>query len=236
MLRLRRVAPRGVAAGAARFTNPDRPRLPCTRALAVGDLTLDDRYPDSQALLEIGIRSAVAVPIRGGVDRALGVLAVHDSQVRDYAAADVLYLRAVANVLAATIARERAQATLTCLQETTAKLAEARTSREIAEAIVSSGATCVEAAGRLGRRGLGGRLEARDARLSRVRPVPYRRVPLDPARRPEPDHRRDLQGTPFYFRSADEFKDAYPGVPYTRFEAMAVLPVMTAAGAVGSWR
>lgn len=200
---------------------------------AVGDLALDDRYPDSQALLALGIRSAAAVPIRGGVERALGVLAVHDSQARDYAAADVLYLRAVANVLAAAIARERAQATLTCLQETTAKLAEARTSREIADAIVSSGATCVEAAG-----GWVAEVSADGSRLEmlaslgydQVRTAEYRSIPLD-ERNPTTD--AISGGTPFFFRSADEFRAAYPEVPYTRFEAMAVLPVMTAEGAVG---
>ena len=51
-----------------------------------------------------GIASASpAVPIRGGVDRALGVLAVHDTRVRDYPPADVLYLRQSANVLGRSI-------------------------------------------------------------------------------------------------------------------------------------
>ncbi len=200
---------------------------------AVGDFTLDDRYPDSLSLVPLGIRSAVAVPIRGGVERALGVLAVHDSRVRDYTAADVLYLRALANILAASIARERAQATLTCLQETTARLTEARTSREIGEAMVSSGATCVEAAG-----GWVAEVSADGSRLEMLaslgyeesRAADYSSISLD-ERNPTTD--AISRGTTLYFRSAAEFRAEYPDVPYTRFEAMAVLPVITAAGAVG---
>ena len=173
------------------------------------------------------------MPIRGGVERALGVLVVHDAEPRDYTAADVLYLRALANILAATIARERAQATLTCLQETTARLTEARTSREIGEAMVSSGATCVEAAG-----GWVAEVSADGSSLEMLaslgyeesRAADYRSISLD-TRNPTTD--AISRKTALYFRTAAEFRAEYPDVPYTRFEAMAVMPVITAAGAVG---
>ena len=62
------------------------------------------------------------------------------------------------------------------------------------------------------------------------RAADYRSISLD-ERNPTTD--AISAGTPSYFRSAAEFRAEYPDVPYTRFEAMAVLPVITAAGAVG---
>ena len=225
--------PRAIPARAAHLEHPDRPRLP--RTGAVCRRRLHPRRPLSRfaVAVPLGIRSAVAVPIRGGVERALGVLAVHDARPRDYTAADVLYLRALANILAATIARERAQTTLTWLQETTARLTEARTSREIGEAMVSSGATCVEATG-----GWVAEVSADGARLELLaslgydesRAADYRSISLD---EPNPTTDAISSGTTLYFRSAAEFRAEYPDVPYTRFEAMAVLPVITGADAVG---
>jgi serine/threonine-protein kinase RsbW len=199
----------------------------------VADLDADTRFGGSRPLTSAGIRSAAAVPIRGGIDRALGVLAVHDTPVRQFVDADVFYLRALANILAAAIAREQAQTALIRLQETTALLAEARTPREIGQAIVSSGAAAVGATGgwvaEVSRAGDALELLASfgydDARTGE-----YRTIPLD-----SPNPTTDALGarTPLYFRAAEEVRVAYPDVPYTRFNAMAVLPVMAGTEAVG---
>jgi serine/threonine-protein kinase RsbW len=199
----------------------------------VPDLEADDRFPDSRHLVEVGIRSAAGVPIRGGVDRALGVLAVHDTSVRVFVDADVFYLRALANILAAAIAREQVQSALARLQETTALLAEARTSREIGETIVSSGAASVGAAGgwaaEISRAGDSLELLASFGYDDR-RADEYRTIRLD-SHNPTTDALASR--APLYFRSAEQVRSAYPEVPYTRFQAMAVLPVMAGAEAVG---
>jgi serine/threonine-protein kinase RsbW len=199
----------------------------------VPDLGADDRFPNSRHLTSLGLKSAAAVPVRGRVDRSLGVLVVHDSEAREFGVPDVLYLRAVANVLAAAIARERAETTLTRLQETTAQLAEARTPREIGEVIVSIGAACVEASG-----GWVAEVSPEGDTLELLAALGYdsnkatefRSIPLL-------DHNptTDAVGgrSPLYFHTAAEVHDAYPNVPYTRFQAMAVLPVVNAAGALG---
>jgi serine/threonine-protein kinase RsbW len=199
----------------------------------VEDLVTDDRFPASRHLTGLGIRSAAAVPIRGGTDRALGVLAVHDVEPREYVAADVFYLRAVANTLAAAIARESAQTALTRLQETTALLAEARTPREIGEVIVSSGAASVGAAGGwvadVSQGGDSLELLASfgfdDSRIEEFRTIPLEQ------RNPTTD--AIAEGSPLYFHSAEQVRDAYPDVPYSRYEAMAVVPVMAGADAIG---
>jgi serine/threonine-protein kinase RsbW len=199
----------------------------------VPDFEADTRFPDSRHLTRSGLRSAAAVPIRGGAERALGVLAVHDVEPRDFVAADVFYLRAVANILAAAIARERAQAALVRLQETSALLAEARTPRQIGEVIVSSGAAAVGAAAgwmaEVSRAGDALELLAsfgHDA--SRIEA--FRTIRLD-SRNPTTD--AIAGGAPLYFRSAEEVRAAYPELPYVRYQAMAVLPVTAGTEAVG---
>jgi serine/threonine-protein kinase RsbW len=199
----------------------------------VEDLAIDTRFPRSRQLIEIGIRSGAAVPIRGGVDHALGVLAVHDVQPRDYAAADVFYLRAVANIVAAAIARERAQTALTLLQETTALIAEARTPREIGEVIVSAGAASVGAAGgwvaEVSPTGSSLQLLASfgydDSRVEE-----FRTIPLG-SRNPTTDALAG--GAPLFFNTAEQVRAAYPDLPYERYQALAVLPVMAGDEAVG---
>jgi serine/threonine-protein kinase RsbW len=199
----------------------------------VPDLEADTQFSASRHLTQVGIRSAAAVPIRGGVERALGVLVVHDVEPRQFAAADVFYLRAVANILAAAIARERAQIALTRLQEATALLAEARTPREIGEVIVSSGAASVGAAAgwvaEVSRSGDALELLAsfgyEDTRIEE-----FRTIPLD-SRNPTTD--AVAEGTPLYFRSAEDVRAAYPDLPYGRYQAMAVVPVTAGAEAVG---
>jgi len=199
----------------------------------VPDLESQTAFPESKHLTSLGIMSAAAVPIRGGVDRALGVLAVHDTDVRDYPAPDVLYLRAVANVLAAAIARDRAQTALTRLQETTAKLAEARTPSEIGEAVVSSGAATVGASG-----GWVAEVSPEEDALELLasfgfddsRTGEYRSIPLG-ERNPTTDAL--TKRSPLYFHSGDEVRATYDNLAYTRFQAMAVLPVVAGGEAVG---
>jgi serine/threonine-protein kinase RsbW len=199
----------------------------------VPDLEADALFPGSHDLTRAGIRSAAAVPIRGGVERALGVLVVHDAEPRDFVAADVFYLRSVANILAAAIAREQVQTALARVQETTALLAEARTPRQIGEVIVSSGAASVGAAAgwvaEVSRTGdtveLLASLGYDDARIDE-----FRTIPLD---RRNPTTDAVARGTPLYFRSAEQVQADYPDVPYARYQAMAVLPVMAGAEAVG---
>jgi serine/threonine-protein kinase RsbW len=199
----------------------------------VPDLESQTSFPESKRLISLGIMSAAAVPIRGGVDRALGVLTVHDTDVREYPAPDILYLRAVANVLAAAIARDRAQTSLARLQETTAKLAEARTPREIGDAIVSSGAASVGAAGGwVAEVSPGG--DALELLASfgfdDSRTGQYRSIPLD---EPNPTTDALTARSPLYFHSGDEVRGRYDNLSYTRFQAMAVLPVMAAGEPVG---
>jgi serine/threonine-protein kinase RsbW len=199
----------------------------------VGDIETDTRFSGSRHLASLGLRSAAAIPIRGGADRALGVLVVHDVEPREYVAADIFYLRAVANTLAAAIARERAQTALTRLQETTALLAEARTPREIGEVIVSAGAASVGAAG-----GWVAELSATGDALELLagfgydesRIEEFRTIPLE-SRNPTTD--AITEGVPLYFRSAERVRAAYPDLPYHRYEAMVVLPVMAGGDAVG---
>lgn len=199
----------------------------------VPDLAADGRFPDSQRLLREGIASAAATPIRGGHERALGVLAVHAAMPRAFTEEDVLYLRSLANVLAAAIARWRAESAISRLQAATAALAEARTPRDIAEAIVSSGAASVGAAGgwvaEIARDGK--RLELLSSLGYDTRKTgAYRSLDLN-ASNPTTDavSRRE----PLFFRSAAEVRSAYPELRYRRFEAMVVVPVIIGTEPVG---
>jgi serine/threonine-protein kinase RsbW len=202
-------------------------------ATVVEDLETDTRFPRSGHLTRAGIRSAAAVPIRGGAERALGVLAVHDVARREYVAADVFYLRAVANILAAAIARERTQTALTLLQETTARIAEARTPQEIGEVIVSAGAGSVGAVG-----GWVAEVSPTGEALELLASFGYeesrieefRTIPLE-NRNPTTD--AITGGAPLYFNSSEQVRAAYPDLPYSRYQAMAVVPVKAGADAVG---
>jgi serine/threonine-protein kinase RsbW len=199
----------------------------------VPDLAADDRFPASQLPLREGIASAAATPIRGGHERALGVLAVHAAAPRTFTEEDVLYLRSLANVLAAAIAHGRAENAISRLQAATAALAEARTPREIADAIVSSGAASVGAAGgwvaEVSRDGT--RLELMASLGYDTRKAgAYRSLDLD-ASNPTTDALSRQE--PLFFRSAAEVHLAYPELRYLRFEAMVVVPVIIGSEPIG---
>jgi signal transduction histidine kinase/GAF domain-containing protein len=74
----------------------------------VDDLAADERFPASRHLLEHGLTSAVSVVIRGD-ERPVGLLAAHSRQARTFTSDDVLFLRGIANVVAAACARYEAE-------------------------------------------------------------------------------------------------------------------------------
>jgi PAS domain S-box-containing protein len=76
--------------------------------VVVDDLGTDDRFPASKHLVADGLTSAASAVIRGG-ERPAGVLTAHSRQARTFSDDDVLFLRAMANVVAAAIAREVAE-------------------------------------------------------------------------------------------------------------------------------
>jgi diguanylate cyclase (GGDEF)-like protein/PAS domain S-box-containing protein len=77
----------------------------------VEDLTLEDRFSGPPLLHEHGVVSGLSVVIQGPGE-AFGVLAAHTRHRRRFTEDDSNFLLAVANVLAASIARERADAAL----------------------------------------------------------------------------------------------------------------------------
>jgi PAS domain S-box-containing protein len=91
----------------------------------VPDLATEATFEGSKHLLDFGIVSAAAVPIRGGGGRAVGVLAAHSRTSQRFSADDVLFLRGIANVLAAAAARARADDARRASEERLAFLAEA---------------------------------------------------------------------------------------------------------------
>jgi two-component system CheB/CheR fusion protein len=94
--------------------------------VVVRDLQTETRFSAPALLLDHDVRSGVSVTIAAiepsmapaltGAD-AYGVLGVHSRQVRAFTPYDVDYLQSVANLLAATIARRRAEAALRLEEE-----------------------------------------------------------------------------------------------------------------------
>ena len=78
---------------------------------AVGARRGDGRSNLAPALVERGIESAVSAVITG-VGRPFGVVAAYSKSARDFGENDRLFLRSVANVLAAAVRRSRAEAAL----------------------------------------------------------------------------------------------------------------------------
>lgn len=74
----------------------------------VEDLGAETRFAVPPLLREHGIVSGLSVAVRGE-GRPVGVLAAHGSARRAFSAADAYFLRAVANVLAAAVARQAAE-------------------------------------------------------------------------------------------------------------------------------
>lgn len=72
------------------------------------ELPTDDRFVSPPLLDQLGIVSGLLVPIRGR-ERPYGVLATHSTRARHFGDDDVVFLRGVANVLAAAIISRRAE-------------------------------------------------------------------------------------------------------------------------------
>jgi PAS domain S-box-containing protein len=84
----------------------------------VEDLRAETRFSTPPLLHEHGVVSGMSVIISSGRS-PFGVLGVHTKERRTFTEADANFLQAIANVLAAAIARERAERTLRFLAETT---------------------------------------------------------------------------------------------------------------------
>jgi len=90
----------------------------------VGDLADDGRYSGSRHLLELGLVSAAAVPVRGE-GQPVGVLVVHSGTREAFGSDEVVFLRGVANLVAIVVAHERADELRRRSEEGLAFLAEA---------------------------------------------------------------------------------------------------------------
>src|SRR5579884_124120 len=97
-----------------------RRQEPCV----VADLRSDERFPDSRHVLALGLSSSVSVPLRGE-GQAVGVLVAHAARPAAFGEDEVVFLRAVANLLAVVSARERAEARRRESEEAAAFLADA---------------------------------------------------------------------------------------------------------------
>ena len=71
----------------------------------VRDWDSEERFPQSARSRELGVRSGVSVPIEGPTS-FYGMLTVHATAPRDYAAGDVDFIQALANVLADALERQ----------------------------------------------------------------------------------------------------------------------------------
>ncbi len=103
----------------------------------VEDLRRDTRFSGSPLLRDHGVVSGVSVIVRGP-ERPFGVLGAHTTRQRQFTRDDVSFLRAVANVLATAIHRQRAEA------ERSELLVREQAARAEAEAVRAE----AEAAGR----------------------------------------------------------------------------------------
>jgi PAS domain S-box-containing protein len=92
--------------------------------IVVDDFAGEERFPGSRHLVELGLASGAAAPVRGE-GRSVSVLVAHSREPRDFGMDDVVFLRAVANVLAVVTARERAEERRHRSEESLSFLAEA---------------------------------------------------------------------------------------------------------------
>jgi diguanylate cyclase (GGDEF)-like protein/PAS domain S-box-containing protein len=81
------------------------------RAVVVADYREEEAFPTKSEVDASGLRASIGVPIAGR-DRPWGVLGVLSAQPHRFSATDADFVQAVANVLASTIERDRAQAEL----------------------------------------------------------------------------------------------------------------------------
>ncbi|HEY1365717.1 MAG TPA: GAF domain-containing protein, partial [Gaiellaceae bacterium] len=93
-------------------------------AITIPDLEAEETYVGTRHLLEHGIRSAATVAISAD-DRPVGVLAAHSRRAREFTDDDTLFLRGIANVLAAAVARDAADSARRASEERLGLLAEA---------------------------------------------------------------------------------------------------------------
>ncbi len=77
----------------------------------VEDMTSESRFSGPALLHEHGVVSGLSVPIEGD-DRPWGVLGVHSRERRSFSEEDVHFVQSVANVLAESIRRQRAEEAL----------------------------------------------------------------------------------------------------------------------------
>jgi len=92
--------------------------------IVVDDFASEKRFPASRHLVELGLASGAAASVRGH-DRSEGVLVAHSREPRDFGLDDVVFLRAVANVIAVATARDRADERRRRSEESLSFLAEA---------------------------------------------------------------------------------------------------------------
>jgi PAS domain S-box-containing protein len=76
--------------------------------IVVDDFGSEKRYAASRHLVELGLASGAAAPVRGEGE-PVGVLVAHSREPRAFGMDDVVFLRAVANVIAVVTARELAE-------------------------------------------------------------------------------------------------------------------------------
>src|SRR5919204_2426156 len=76
--------------------------------IVVDDFASEKRFAGSRHLTELGLASGATAPIRGE-EQPVGVLVAHSRRPRAFGMDDVVFLRAVANVIAVVTARERAE-------------------------------------------------------------------------------------------------------------------------------
>src|SRR5919204_5923447 len=76
--------------------------------IVVDDFASEKRFAGSRHLTELGLASGATAPVRGE-EQPVGVLVAHSRRPRAFGMDDVVFLRAVANVIAVVTARELAE-------------------------------------------------------------------------------------------------------------------------------
>jgi hypothetical protein len=106
--------------GLSQVAETYRTREPCV----VANFAAETRFPDSEHLAAHGLTSGAAVPVRGD-GPPVAVLVAHSRTADAFGGDAVVFLRAVANVLAVVVARDSAEARRRESEENLAFLAEA---------------------------------------------------------------------------------------------------------------
>ncbi len=85
--------------------------LQTSAPVLVGDLRAETRFTDTQLLEQHGVLSGMSVVITGKTD-PYGVLSAHATRTRTFSADELQFLQAVANTLAVSVERKRAEEAL----------------------------------------------------------------------------------------------------------------------------